>query len=175
MKRILLIFASFSVMFLLGCSDESSYQNFSPKNSGFVVSFSKSPQEKNYPDVASATNIKDFLVEDGNFAFLVNYRTLNDEIIKNQSESEILEHLRNFGGVTNKAIVIYENDFKLQGKTAKDIIYRSQAGGQQRVRLVLNKNKVFAIIVSAIGADLKTDKKALKFLSSFKLTDFAEK
>lgn len=136
--------------------------------------FSTAPQEMSYPDVASATNIKAFFVEEENITFFVNYRTLNEDILTSYPVSEVLAGLGDLAASTNTRKVIYERDFMLQGKPAKDVIYISQNGGQQRVWLTINNGRVFSIIVSASGVDLKSDKRALNFLKSFKLIEFNE-
>jgi hypothetical protein len=172
MNRILFIFASFLIFFVQGCSSESSPQNFAPKNGGFSVAFSQAPKEMSYPDVATAKNIKSFFVEEKNISFFVNYRTMNKDFLQNNTEQEILERLKDMGGNANKAKVIYERSFQLHGRLAKDVIYSSQDGGQQRVYLVFHKGRLFSIIVSAHGVDLKSDKQVLNFLNSFRFVDF---
>jgi len=175
MKKILFIFAGFLILFLQGCSSENSYQNFSPKNSGFVISFPEMPQEMSYPDVPTSTNIKSYFVELKNSAYFVNVRTMDKEFLRINTDVQIFDGLKILGSNTNKAGVLYENNFRLQGVPAREVIYLSQGGGQQRVRWILHNGKLYSVIVSAHGADLKSDKQAINFLNSFKLTDFAEK
>lgn len=175
MKKMVFTFVTCLILIIQGCSDDNAHQNFSPKNSGFSVAFPQAPQEMSYPDVVTATNIKSFFVEVEKIAYFVNLRTMNREFLKNNIENQIFDSLKILGGNTNKAGIIYENDFKLQGKLAKDIIYLSQDGGQQRVQWVLHKGRLYSLVVSAHGVDLKSDKQALNFLNSFRLIDFNEK
>lgn len=175
MKKIFFIFVGFLILFFQGCSSENSYKNFAPKNNGFVVSFPENPQEVSYPNVPTSTNIKSYFVELKNSAYFVNVRTMNKEFLEINTVDQIFDGLRILGGNKNKAGVIYENDFKIQGAPTKEVIYLSQGGGQQRVRWILHNGRLYSAIVSAHGADLKSDKQAIYFLNSFRLTKSADK
>ena len=88
-------------------------------------------------------NIKSYFVELKNSAYFVNVRTMNTEFFITNTDVHIFDGLKIPGGNTNKAGVIYENNFRPQELPAREVIYLSQEKGS-------NEYDVFCTMVNCI-------------------------